>query len=310
MTASPRIGIIGPGAIADLHAAALAESGVAVVAAAGPDRDDLDGFVARHGIARAYADAAELLGDDEVDAVVVAAPSGVHVPLTRAALEAGKPVLCEVPLALEVEGAQEVVDLAAARGLPLGVAHTLRYWEPHRRLVRELAAEGTPAAHVVVRSLMLRQTDRGWTGKLRDWTDSAVWHHGSHAVDAALWFLGDVPATAVCVRGEPWTNGSVMDAAFHLRTADGRIASVDLSYHSRSAKADFLVVTPTATWEIDGGTLSRDGEVVTTGDVASVQAAAIRAQDDAFVAAVRGDDRGLYTGAQALPALRALASAG
>jgi 2-hydroxy-4-carboxymuconate semialdehyde hemiacetal dehydrogenase len=305
---TPAIGILGPGAIADLHARALAASGVPLVAAAGPRRDDLDAFVARHRVPRGYADPAELLADPAVDAVIVAAPSHVHVALTRAALEAGKPVLCEVPLALSVEDARDIVALAADRDLPLGVAHTLRYWEPHRRLAEELRERGEEAMHVVVRSLMLRQTDAGWTGKLRDWTDSAVWHHGSHAVDAALWFLGDGPAAVHGTTGEPWTNGSVMDASFHLRTPDGRIGSVDLSYHARRPKADFLVITESHTWEIDGGALFRDGEMIFAGEVADVQEAAIIAQDDAFVAAVGGSFSGFYSGANALPTLEALAA--
>lgn len=306
----PGIGILGPGAIADLHAQALAASGVPLVAAAGPRREDLDAFTDRHGVPRGYQDPADLLTDPAVDAVIVAAPSHVHVALSRAALEAGKPVLCEVPLALDAQDGRDIVALADERRLSLGVAHTLRYWEPHRRLAQELRDGGEPAVHVVVRSLMLRQTDAGWTGKLRDWTDSAVWHHGSHAVDAALWFLGDGKVEARCNSGHPWSNGSVMDASFHLRTPDGRIASVDLSYHARRPKADFLVITESHTWEIDGGTLFRDGEVVVAGEVGSVQAAAIRAQDDAFIAALGGSTEGFYSAAQAIPTLEVLATSG
>lgn len=301
------IGILGPGAIADLHAEALAGTDGVIVAAAGPDRADLEGYVARHAVPRAYATAEELLADPAVDAVIVSAPSAVHALLSTAALDAGKPVLCEVPLGLSWEDGDALVRHAEAAGLPLAVAHTTRYWEPHRRLVAELRESGRPATHVAIRSLMLRQTDTGWTGKRRSWTDSVVWHHGSHVVDVALWFLGDAPVESSIAIGEPWSNGQPMDASVQMRTGDGRIGEVALSYHARRPKADYLVVTERDTFEITGGSLFRNDEEIVSGEVATTQLAAIGAQDRAFLAAIAGDSSGLYQGVDALPTLAVLA---
>lgn len=300
------IGIIGPGAIADVHAQALASLSATIVAAAGPEPTDLADFVSKHSVPNAYTHHDELLADSAVDAVIISAPSAVHAELSELALLAGKPVLCEVPVALSVEDARRVTVAAKSIGLPFGVAHTLRYWEPHRRLIAELLASGEPARHVLVRSLMLRQSDVGWTGKQRTWTDSAVWHHGSHAVDAAIWLLGDVSVESHTALGPAWRNGEVMDAAFTLRTEDGRIATVDLSYHARRSKADFLVVTERDTFEIQGGSLWRNDELLFEAPVETVQAAAVLAQDAAFLAAVMGDPSDFYGASDALPALAVL----
>ncbi|SDL35340.1 Gfo/Idh/MocA family protein [Microbacterium azadirachtae] len=305
---TPGIGIIGPGAIADAHAHALGELGIPIVAVAGPNKDDLEDFTRRHSIRRHYREASDLLADSNVDAVIIAAPSHVHAQLSQDAISAGKPVLCEIPLALNLADARKVVDLAEHRGLPFGVAHTLRYWEPHRQLARELTDSGQPALHVAVRSMMLRQSDVGWTGKQRDWTDSAVWHHGSHAVDAALWFLGTTITDVNCLDGREWTNGAVMDASFSLKTTDDRIGTVDLSYHSRRPKSDFLVITEHNTWEIDGGTLFRNGETISVGQVSEIQANAIREQDRTFIQAVDGKTADFFSAAHAIPALEILAT--
>lgn len=300
------IGIIGPGAIAGMHAEALAALGSPVVAAAGPDRADLDEFADRYDVGGRYDRHEDLLADPAVDAVIVSAPSGVHAALSIAALTAGKPVLVEVPVALSEGDARQAVNVASERSLPFGVAHTLRYWGPHRELVRRLVASGHPATHVIVRSLQLRQSDVGWTGKVRSWTDSAVWHHGSHAVDAALWFLGDVRVDSLGALGAPWSNDSVMDAAFTLLTDDDRMGRVDLSYHSRRAISDVLVVTEHDTFEIVGANLWHNNELVLEAEVAPTQADAILQQDRAFLAAVGGDASGLFTAAAALPALAVL----
>ena len=309
MSESLGIGIIGPGAIADLHAQAIEGLAARIVAAAGPEPQDLADFATRHAVPSSYSTHEALLEDPAVDAVIVSAPSHVHASLSAAALKAGKPVLCEVPVAVSLQDATAVVELAERLGLPFAVAHTLRYWEPHRRLVAELAAIGAPATHVVVRSLMLRQSDVGWTGKVRSWTDSAIWHHGSHAVDAALWLLGDVAVQSSATTGSEWTNGQIMDAAFTLRTADSRIATVDVSYHARRPKADFLVITESDTFEIVGATLLRNDVELMAGDVALVQSAAVLEQDRAFIDAVNGNGDALYLANHALPALQVLAGA-
>lgn len=301
------VGIIGPGAIAGSHARALESLGARVVAAAGPERADLDEYGAEFGVPALYDDHHDLLADDSVDVVIVSAPSAVHAALAIDALDAGKPVLVEVPVALSLQDARAAVAVADRAALPFAVGHTLRYWAPHRELARLLAESGHPATHVMVRSLQLRQSDVGWTGKVRSWTDSAVWHHGSHAVDAALWFLGDPAVSSLGVLGAPWTNGSVMDAAFSLRTDDSRIGRVELSYHSRRAISDFVVITEADTFEITGGQLWRNDQLLIDGDVASTQERAVAEQDAAFLATVLGDvSAGLFRAADALPALAVL----
>ncbi|CAB1130185.1 Gfo/Idh/MocA family oxidoreductase [Candidatus Hydrogenisulfobacillus filiaventi] len=89
----------------------------------------------------AYASLEGLLADPAVQAVVVATPTGTHAPLAAAALEAGRPVLVEPPLALDYGEAARLVELAARRGLALAVSHHPRLLPPVQRLL-QAAGEG------------------------------------------------------------------------------------------------------------------------------------------------------------------------
>src|SRR3954451_7667597 len=75
---------------------------------------------------RFFSDFNELLSDPSIDAVALATPAVTHYEMARAALEAGKDVLVEKPLAIDVKHGEELVKLAEARQRSLMVGHILR----------------------------------------------------------------------------------------------------------------------------------------------------------------------------------------
>jgi predicted dehydrogenase len=91
--------------------------------------------------ARTCGDAEEILRDPAIDAVAIATPLFTHHPLAKAALEAGKHVLVEKPLASSVAECEELVALAAARGLVLMVDHTFVFTGAVRK-IREVVESG------------------------------------------------------------------------------------------------------------------------------------------------------------------------
>ncbi|MEQ4207250.1 Gfo/Idh/MocA family oxidoreductase [Actinopolymorpha sp. B9G3] len=96
-----RVGIIGSGFSAALHAEALRQVhglDVTLAAVAGRDHDKAKKFAARHGIATAHAHSYDLLADDDVDVVCLCVPNAAHAPLAIEAAQAGKHVICEKPL--------------------------------------------------------------------------------------------------------------------------------------------------------------------------------------------------------------------
>ena len=98
-----------------------------------------------------------------------------------------------------------------------------------------------------------------------------------------------------------------MDFSTTLVTADRRVASVSLSYHSRMSLSDFLVISPEHTLYVTEGRLLLDGDVVyDAGDAATAQTMAVAAQDADFVGAVLRGDQPAATVADVLPAMAVL----
>jgi len=92
-------------------------------------------------IPTATGDAAELLSRDDIDVIDVCTPSHTHFELALAALEAGKHVLCEKPVAYDYRDTKRADDLARSQGLKTKVGLTFRY-SPAMRYMRELIAGG------------------------------------------------------------------------------------------------------------------------------------------------------------------------
>ena len=114
------IGIVGTGNIAGGYATdALTHPEIRLVAATDLDPERAVAFAATHGC-RAHTTLDDLLADDDVDIVINLTVHHAHYEVTKRALEAGRHVYSEKPLALRSSEARELVDLAVARGLRLG----------------------------------------------------------------------------------------------------------------------------------------------------------------------------------------------
>jgi predicted dehydrogenase len=135
-----RVAIVGCGVIADAYAERInAVEPLTLVGATDIDPDRARALVAKHG-GTAYADLAELLADDMVDTVVNLTIATAHASVTAAALEAGKHVHSEKPLAVTYADARSLVDLAARRGVRLSSAPTTLLGEAQQsawKLVRD-----------------------------------------------------------------------------------------------------------------------------------------------------------------------------
>jgi len=137
------IGVLGTARVVPygLLAAAKKTPGVEVAGIASRTSQKAEEFAARHGIRHAFGSYEALLQSRDIDAVYIALPTGLHYEWTRQALEAGKHVLCEKPLAENAQQAQSLFQLAGQHGLVLVEAMHIRNLERLRRQ-RELVAGG------------------------------------------------------------------------------------------------------------------------------------------------------------------------
>jgi predicted dehydrogenase len=138
-----RIGILGTARIAPAALIKPAKKSAEVVVAAVAARDvsRAEGFAAKHGIDRVHASYEALIADPNVDAVYIPLPNALHGRWTRAALEAGKHVLCEKPFAANAVEAREIADLAATSDRVVMEAFHYRY-HPFAARVEQIIASG------------------------------------------------------------------------------------------------------------------------------------------------------------------------
>src|SRR5919107_2164398 len=123
-----RWGLVGTSGFADaVFAPVLRNVGQELLGAAGSSPQGSAAFAVRHGTPRTYATLEAMLRDPDVDAVWIASPNHLHEEHTRMALEAGKHVLAEKPLAITGNGARDLVDLSERRERRLAVGYQGRF---------------------------------------------------------------------------------------------------------------------------------------------------------------------------------------
>ena len=186
------------------------------------DAERLGDVGARHPGTNLTGDVADVLGDEDVEAVVIATPVPTHAELARVALEAGKHVFVEKPMALSAVEADELVALAEARDLVLMPGHLLLY-HPAVAKLREIVASGE------LGDVLYVYGNRQNLGTIRQ-DENALWSLGVHDLSVILHLLGEEP-TEVWARGESFLKAGVEDVVFcYLRFPSGIVAHMHLSW--------------------------------------------------------------------------------
>ena len=212
------VGYWGPHLVRNLHESGAGEA--VVVCDLRPEA--LEGIARRYPGIRRTTSFEDVLGDPRVEAVLLATPIGTHYALGRRALEAGRHVFVEKPLAASVAEAGELIALASERDLVLMPGHTFLY-SPPVGMIRELIAAGELGDVYFVSTsrvnLGLHQSDA-----------SVVWDLGPHDFSILLYWLGETPSYVTAL-----SRGCVIphtpDVAFlNLEYASGVIAHVELAW--------------------------------------------------------------------------------
>ncbi len=190
-----RLGIVGCGSLArERHLPVLRDvPGIAVLAVADLDARVAAEAAATFGVPRRYATAEELAADPEIDAVAVCTPPSAHVGAAIAALDAGKALFVEKPIAVALDDADRLLAHAARASLPALVGFNLRW---HRLLLRarRLAREGALGwVHCMVSTFsdpLLRRELPAWRSR-RDQGGGAIFDRAVHHFDLWRYLLDD-----------------------------------------------------------------------------------------------------------------------
>ncbi|RSM69473.1 inositol 2-dehydrogenase [Actinoplanes sp. ATCC 53533] len=227
-----RVGVIGAGVMGTDHAVILDRfvSGAVVSRVSDVDAGRAAGVAARLSGARVSPDALGLIGDPDVDVVVIASSDATHAEFAIAAVRAGKPVLCEKPLAPTLAlaaGVARTVEREMPGLLSLGF---MRRFDPvHVELKAALAAGacGTP--------LLVHCVSRGVSAGPGTTSESSITGSAVHEFDTVPWLLGapvvEVAWHAPRCSGE--VDGMQDPQVILLRTADGVLTTVEVFLNAR-----------------------------------------------------------------------------
>src|SRR5688500_9172605 len=147
-----RIGVIGTGIMGSDHARTIAGSikGALVFAVSDKDRDRASAIAFETRAPRVHAQARALIDDPDVEAVLIASPDPTHEDLVLACLEAGKPVLCEKPLAPTIAGCLRIVAAETAMGRRLVQVGFMRRFDPGYLAMKAALATGQAGAPLLM----------------------------------------------------------------------------------------------------------------------------------------------------------------
>jgi predicted dehydrogenase len=195
----------------------------------------------------------DLLRDPETRGIVIASTAPTHFALARRALDAGKDVMVEKPMALTAADAAELARVADAGGQVLMVGHLMEY-HPGILALRKMVDAGELGE---VRRIESRRSNHG---VLRT-DENAWWSLAPHDISMAVRLMGDWPITVLC-EGQSIVQKHIADVVGGaLKFPGNRVARIDVSWHD-PAKVRELKVYGTKKWAVFNDMLPWDRKVV------------------------------------------------
>jgi 2-hydroxy-4-carboxymuconate semialdehyde hemiacetal dehydrogenase len=285
-----RIALAGAGAFGIKHLDGLAEiDGVTVTAIVSRRPEQAEEVARKYGVGYATTDLDEVLGRDDVDAVILCTPTQLHARQAIATMRAGKHVQIEIPLADSWSDALQVDRTAQETGLICMVGHTRRFNPSHQWIHRRIAAGELSIQQMDVQTYFFRRKNLNALGEPRSWTDNLLWHHAAHTVDLFQYQTGEDVEIANAVQGPLHPElGIAMDMSIQLRTPAARICTLSLSFNNDGPLGTFF------RYICDNGTYIARYDDLVTGreepvDVSAVDVSTngIELQDREFIAAIR-----------------------
>ncbi len=194
-----RVGIIGSGFEADIHAASfqIMPEEAEVVAVTSPAPGHAAALAGRYGIPRVFQDYREMLREEDIEMVTIAAPNYLHAAMTEAAAQAGKHIVCEKPLCMTLEEADRMLEATRKAGVLLMYAEEL-FFTPKYVKAKEMADQGAfGKVYLVKQSEKHFGPHAPWFWDVDRSGGGVFMDMGCHGIAFCHWFLGRPPIKSV-----------------------------------------------------------------------------------------------------------------
>ncbi|MGM7670420.1 Gfo/Idh/MocA family oxidoreductase [Microbacterium sp. A93] len=237
MTDKIRVAVVGAtGAFGMKHLDALANIDDAeVTVVSGTQLEKTQAVADKYGVPTAVVGLDAVLERDDVDAVILATPTGMHAAQTQAVLAAGKHVQVEIPLAdslADAEATLAAAEAVEASNLVAMVGHTRRFNPSHQLVHNQITAGEFNVQQMDVQTYFFRRSNTNAKGEARSWTDHLLWHHAAHTVDLFAYQAGKI-VQANAIQGPIHPElGIAMDMSIQLKSESGAICTLSLSFNN------------------------------------------------------------------------------
>jgi 2-hydroxy-4-carboxymuconate semialdehyde hemiacetal dehydrogenase len=242
----------------------------------------------KYGVENAVVGLDAVLERDDVDAVILATPTGLHASQTQAVLAAGKHVQVEIPLADSLADAEAALEAAESSNRVAMVGHTRRFNPSHQLVHNRIASGEFNVQQMDVQTYFFRRTNTNAKGEARSWTDHLLWHHAAHTVDLFAYQAGKI-VQANAVQGPIHPElGIAMDMSIQLKSESGAICTLSLSFNNNGPFGTFFrYIGDTETYIARYDDLYNGREEPIDVSQVAVSMNGIELQDREFISAIR-----------------------
>ncbi len=230
-----KIGLIGAGRMGRVYASTLAFSvaEVDLVAVADPDAASLAEVSARYHIPGSFSDYHALLDSKDIEAVVVASPTGTHAEVIRAAAQAGKHIFSEKPLSQDLNACDEALAAVKQAGVKLQMGFMRRFDAPYAAAKQKIG-EGIIGTPVMFKSTSRDPKRTSLEFAKRENSGGLIMDMGVHDFDLARWLMGSevtrVHSEGACLAFPELKDvGDIDNVVINLRFASDAIGNIDMS---------------------------------------------------------------------------------
>ena len=243
-----KVGIIGSQFEADIHAASfqIMPEEAEVVAVASPTRGHPEEMARKYGIPRVFHDYREMLKDNDIEMVTIAAPNALHCQMTVDSARAGKHVVCEKPLCMTLEEADEMIEVCKTQGVLLMYAEEL-FFTPKYVKAKEMADQ-----QAFGKIYLVKQAEKHF-GPHAEWfwdvnkSGGGVWvDMGCHGTAFCYWFLGRPRIKSVTCQMGTYVHGDITrgddNSICILEFENGAVGLIEDSWARRGGMDDRIEV--------------------------------------------------------------------